>query len=82
VDVLAGIVAPLADGVFLPVRLAAMRYLAVIPDPGTGPAHGVAAVARSVLDNPRRLAHFGGWRVFDEDDQIRVAAGEYLAACQ
>jgi HEAT repeat protein len=34
VGVLADIVAPLADGTFLPVRLAAMRYLAVIPDPG------------------------------------------------
>jgi hypothetical protein len=33
-----------------------------------------------VLDNPRRLAYSGGWRVFDEDDQIRAAAGEYLAA--
>jgi len=78
VQALARLVAPLADGAFLPARLAAMRYLAAIPDPG----HEAAAVARSVLDNPRRLAHFGGWRVFDEDDQIRAAARQYLTAHQ
>jgi len=78
VHVLAGLVAPLADGAFLPARLAAMRYLAAVPDPG----HEAAAVARSVLDNPRRLAYFGGWRVFDEDDQIRAAARQYLTAHQ
>lgn len=59
-----------------------MRYLAANPDPGTESAHAVAAIARSVPDNPRRLAYFGGWRVFDEDDQIRGAADEYLAAHQ
>jgi hypothetical protein len=78
VPVLGGLVAPLADGAFLPARLAAMRYLAAIPDP----AHQAAAVARSVLDNPRRLAYFGGWRAFDEDDQIRAAASQYLTAHQ
>jgi hypothetical protein len=82
VHVLADIVAPLTEGAFLPARLAAMRYLAAIPDPGTESAPAVAAIARSVLDNPRRLAYFGGWRVFDEDDQIRGAADEYLAAHQ
>lgn len=82
VHVLADIVAPLTEGAYLPARLAAMRYLTAIPDPGTESAHEVAATARSVLDNPQRLAYFGGWRVFDEDDQIRVAASEYLAAHQ
>lgn len=82
VRTLADVVAPLTDGAFLPARLAAMRYLAAIPDPGTGPAAEVAAVARSVLDNPRRLASSGGWRLFDEDDQIRESAGSYLAVYQ
>jgi hypothetical protein len=82
VDVLAGIVAPLADGAFLPVRLAAMKYLAVIPDPPTGPAHRLAAIAHRVLGSQRRLAYSGGWRVFDEDDQVRIAAGQYLTAHQ
>jgi hypothetical protein len=78
VHVLAGLVAPLGDGAFIPARLAAMRYLAAIPDP----THQAAAVARSVLDNPRRLAYFGGWRVFDDDDEIRAAARQYLTAHQ
>lgn len=73
---------PLAEGAFLPVRLAAMRYLAAIPDPGPdGPAAAAAtATARAVLANPRRLASNGGWRAFVQDDQVRAAAATYLSA--
>ncbi|MGH3249843.1 MAG: HEAT repeat domain-containing protein [Trebonia sp.] len=78
VSTLAAVVAPLANGEFLPARLAAMRYLAAIPDPGNGAAAEVTVVAQSVLDNPRRLASSGGWRLFDEDDQIRISSGNYL----
>jgi hypothetical protein len=73
---------PLADGSFLPVRLAAMRYLAAIPDPDPhGPqAALIASTARAILANTRRMANSGGWRTFAEDDQIRAAATAYLSA--
>lgn len=73
---------PLAEGAFLPVRLAAMRYLAAISDPAPdGPdAAAVTATARAILANPRRLAHNGGWRAFAQDDQVRGAAATYLSA--
>jgi len=73
---------PLVDGSFLPVRLAAMRYLAAIPDPDPhGPqAALIADTARVILANPRRMANSGGWRTFTEDDQIRAAATAYLSA--
>lgn len=60
---------PLAEGAFLPARLAALRYLAVIPVPDGPAAAAVTTTARSVLANPRRLAGNGGWRAFAEDDQ-------------
>jgi HEAT repeat protein len=73
---------PLADGSFLPVRLAAMRYLAAIPDPDPqGPqAALIAGTARAILANPRRMANSGGWRTFAEDDQLRATATAYLSA--
>jgi len=82
ISALAQAVRPLADGAFLPVRLAAMRYLAAIPDPDPdGPAAAaVTAAARAVLANPHRLASGGGWRAFAEDDQVRAAAATYLSA--
>jgi hypothetical protein len=69
---------PLAEGAFLPARLAAMKYLATIPDPD-GPAAAAITTARSVLANPRRVAGNGGWRAFAEDDQVRAAAAAYLS---
>jgi len=81
IPVLAQAARPLAEGSFLPVRLAAMRYLAAIPDPDPdGPAAAVTATARAILANPRRLANGGGWRAFAEDDQVRAAAATYLSA--
>jgi hypothetical protein len=71
---------PLAEGAFLPARLAAMRYLAAIADPGGIAAAAVTTTARSVLANPRRLASNGDWRAFGEDDQARAAAAAYLSA--
>lgn len=81
ISALAQAARPLANGAFLPVRLAAMRYLAAIPDPEPdGPAAAVVtATAQAVLANPRRLAGNGGWRAFTEDDQVRAAA-TYLSA--
>jgi len=75
VDALTSVVQPLAAGSYLPVHLAATRYLAAIAET-SGQATGIA---QAVLANPRRLASAGGWRTFDEDDQIRAAAAAYLA---
>ena len=73
---LTSVLRPLGAGSYLPVHLSAMRYLAAIP--GTsGQAEGIA---RAVLTSPRRLAFSGGWRTFDEDDQIRAAAAAYLTS--
>jgi hypothetical protein len=82
IPILAQAARPLAEGAFLPARLAAMRYLAAIPDPDPdGPAAAaVTATARSVLADPRRLACSGGWRAFAEDEQTRAAAAAYLFA--
>lgn len=82
ISALAQAARPLADGAFLPVRLAAMKYLSAIPDPDPdGPAAAeVTATAQAVLANPRRLASHGGWRAFVEDDQVRAAAEACLSA--
>jgi HEAT repeat protein len=65
---------PLVDGRCEPVRVCALRYLADIGSP-TAP---VVAIARSVADDPRRLAHFGGWHAFAEDEAVREAAADLL----
>jgi hypothetical protein len=76
VDALTSVIQPLGTGSYLPVHLAAMRYLAAITET-SGQATGIA---RAVLANPRRLASSGGWRTYDEDDQIRAAAAAYLTS--
>lgn len=63
-------VRPLVDGDVLPVRRAALRYLADM-EAATEP---VLAVARAVEDSPRRLADSGGWRTFVQDEELRAAA--------
>ncbi|MFI7673607.1 hypothetical protein [Actinophytocola sp. NPDC049390] len=63
-------VRPLVDGDVLPVRRAALRYLA---DMGAA-TEPVLAVARAVESSPRRLADSGGWRTFVQDEEIRAAA--------
>ncbi|HXT91337.1 MAG TPA: hypothetical protein VN714_18955 [Trebonia sp.] len=75
--VLAALTEPLSTGKYLPVALAAMRYLAGIPGAATL-APEVTETARAVLANPRRLASSGGWRAFTEDDEIRAAAAEFV----
>ena len=52
------------------------RALPRILDTGSVDLGGVQAV----IDNPRRIAGHGGWRVFAEDDDIRTAATELLHA--
>ncbi|MFD0522271.1 HEAT repeat domain-containing protein [Paractinoplanes durhamensis] len=61
---------PLAEGVCAPVMTAALGYLAAI-GPAAEPAH---PIARAVLDSPKRLAYFGGWHVFEEDERLQAAA--------
>jgi hypothetical protein len=53
-----------------------MRYLATI----TETSGQATSTAGAVLANPRRLASSGGWRTFDQDDQIRAAATAYLTS--
>jgi hypothetical protein len=76
VEALTSVVESLAAGNYLPVHLAAMRHLAAI----TGTSGQATGTARAVLANPRRLSFSGGWRTFDEDDQIRAAAAAYLTS--
>lgn len=66
---------PLATGDCLPVRITALRYLA---DLGAA-TERVTTLARSVLDNPRRIAYFGGWHTFAEDEEVRAAAARLLS---
>lgn len=33
-------------------------------------------IARAIMDNPRRIAYFGGWRTFTEDEELRTAAAQ------
>lgn len=74
VAVLTELAQPLAQGRCLPVRIAALRHLA---DMAIVNDH-VTAVARAITDNPHRIAYFGGWRVFTEDEEIRTAASALL----
>jgi hypothetical protein len=75
VNVLTEIVRPLTQNRCSPVMRAAMRYLAEIG----APAAPAAPIAQAVLDNPRRLAYFGSWRTFTEDEELRSAAATVLA---
>lgn len=75
VAVLTTVARPLAEDRCSPVMRAALRYLA---DMGT-PAASAAPIARAVLNNPRRLAYFGSWRTFVEDEEVRAAAASLAA---
>jgi hypothetical protein len=70
VPVLTEVVRPLSEGRCLPVMITALEHLAQIGPPGA-PA---VPIARAVLHNPRRLAYFGSWRAFTEDERLRAAA--------
>ncbi|XVU30084.1 HEAT repeat domain-containing protein [Actinoplanes sp. CA-054009] len=64
--VLTDVVQPLAAGTCRPAMITALEYLARIGQP--------VPIARAVLDSPRRLAYFGSWRTFIEDERLRAAA--------
>ncbi len=76
VSALTELARPLAEGDCLPVRIAAVRHLATIGEPAAAASGGIA---RAVLGNPRRLAYFGGWRTFAEDEALRTAAAQLTA---
>ncbi|GAA2390411.1 hypothetical protein GCM10010420_12730 [Streptomyces glaucosporus] len=76
VPVLLEAVRDLADGVCRPVMLPAVRRL-------TRMGRAARPAARHLRDLPasdRRLHYFGGWRAFTEDESLRAAVDELLAA--
>jgi HEAT repeat protein len=70
VTVLTELAEPLAAGECSLAGMAALRHLATIGVTNDR----VLAIAQSITDSPRRIAHFGGWRAFTEDEDIRAAA--------
>jgi HEAT repeat protein len=74
VTILTELAQPLTHGQCLPARIAALGHLAEI-GAATEP---VTSLARTITDNPRRIAYFGGWRTFTEDEEIRTAASWLL----
>ncbi|MFG2429672.1 HEAT repeat domain-containing protein [Streptomyces sp. NPDC048590] len=67
----------LAEGTWLPVMLPAVRYLARI---GRA-ARPAAELLRGVPTLDQRLRSSGGWRGFVQDESVRTAVRELLAAC-
>ncbi|RPK84056.1 hypothetical protein EES45_05320 [Streptomyces sp. ADI97-07] len=67
----------LAEGTWLPVMLPAVRYLARI---GRA-ALPAAELLRGVPTLDQRLRSSGGWRGFVQDESVRTAVRELLAAC-
>ncbi|UGT44281.1 hypothetical protein LTV02_13175 [Nocardia yamanashiensis] len=65
---------PLAQGDCLPARIAALCHLADIGEVDDR----TRSMARAIVENPRRIAYFGGWRTFTEDERIRTAASALL----
>ncbi|MFJ8912719.1 HEAT repeat domain-containing protein [Amycolatopsis sp. NPDC102389] len=75
VAILTDLAEPLARGECRPVRIAALRHLAALDTVGDR----VWELAQAITDSPRRIACFGGWRTFTEDEQVRTAASALLA---
>ncbi|MFB7468240.1 hypothetical protein ACFCZ1_32985 [Streptomyces sp. NPDC056224] len=68
----------LAKGNYLPVMLPAVRHLAQI-----GPAARPAAqLLHALPHHDPRLRSSGAWRGFTQDEDIRTAVDELLAACE
>ncbi|GHG34645.1 hypothetical protein [Streptomyces zaomyceticus] len=67
----------LTNGVYLPVMLPAVRYLTQVGRP----ARPAAQLLRGVLTGDQRLRSNGCWRGFTQDEAIRAALEELLAAC-
>jgi len=73
---LSEVIQPLTAGTYDPISLTALRYLTAL-----GPAAAPAVpIAEAVLASPHRYAHFGGWRIYIEDETLRTAARELLHA--
>ncbi|MEU5990159.1 hypothetical protein ABZ806_14410 [Spirillospora sp. NPDC047418] len=72
--VLATHVHELAAGRYLPVRWAAMRYLAEIRPV----ASDVRRAARTILSSDRRHHYGTGWRAFTDDRELRDLASRLL----
>lgn len=66
----------LAAGEYLPVRWAAMRYLAQI----SPAAPDVQQAARTILSSDRRHHYGNGWCAFTEDRELRDLASRLLSA--
>ncbi|RSN22471.1 PBS lyase [Amycolatopsis sp. WAC 04169] len=75
VTILTDLAYPLAHGDCLPVRIAALRHLADLE----ATDDRVRELAQAVVDSERRLAYFGGWHTFSEDEQAYTAATALLA---
>lgn len=67
----------LAEGTYLLVMPPAVRYLARI---GRA-ARPAAELLRGVPAHDQRLRSSGGWRGFTQDESLRTAVHELLAAC-
>ncbi|MBM7170299.1 hypothetical protein JQK87_18210, partial [Streptomyces sp. G44] len=76
VPVLLAIVRDLADGVYRPVMLPAVRHLSRMGHAARLPA---AELLGALAADDRRLHCSGSWRAFAEDEDIRAAVGELLA---
>ncbi|MFD6417556.1 HEAT repeat domain-containing protein [Streptomyces sp. NPDC060194] len=76
VAVLTAAVRELAAGRHQPAAVAAVRYLARI-----GPAARPAAdLLRDIRDRDERMRSAGAWRAFTQDEDVRAAVRELLAA--
>jgi HEAT repeat protein len=69
VNTLVRTVEPLSKGTYHPVALPAVRYLGEIGRP----ALAAAPLLRQAVTTDKRLAHFGSWRSFTEDEAVRTA---------
>ncbi|UMP07499.1 HEAT repeat domain-containing protein [Amycolatopsis sp. EV170708-02-1] len=74
VTILTDLAYPLAHGECRPVRIAALCRLADLE----ATDDRVRELAQAVVDSERRLAYFGGWRTFTEDEQAYTAATTLL----
>jgi hypothetical protein len=74
VNTLMRTIEPLSKGTYYPVALPAVRYLGEIGRP----ARAAAPMLREAAATDKRLAYFGSWRSFTEDEAIRTAIATTL----
>lgn len=75
VDVLLDVAGQMTTRDMVPAMAAALKYLAEIPEG----AVSAIALAAYVRDSALRLGSGGGWRIFVEDEDVRVSAAAILA---